>query len=93
MHLSEETRIVSSQQHVWCNLDGGAAILDLKSGIYYGLDLVGVRIWNLVQWPRTLSELRDILIIEYDVDAVRLESDIRDLLSELADNQLVEISG
>jgi len=93
MHLSEETRIVSSHQHVWCNLDGEAAILALKNGIYYGLDLVGARIWNLIQRPRTLSELRDILILEYDVDAVRLESDIRDLLSELADNQLVEISG
>ena len=51
------------------------------------------RIWNLIQQPRTFAELRDILIAEFEVDAVQLEADIRDLLNQLADNQLVEISG
>ena len=76
-----------------CDLGGEAAILNLKNGIYYGLDPVGTRIWNLIQQPRTFRELRNILISEYDVDAARLESDMLDLLSRLAGNQLVEISG
>jgi len=74
-------------------LGGEAAILNLKNGIYYGLDPVGSRVWNLLQQPRSVAEIRDILSTEYDVDVARLETDLRDLLTQLADNQLVEISG
>jgi len=92
MYLSEGTIIVASQEQVSCNLGAEAAILNLKNGVYYGLDPVGARVWNLLQQPRTVAELRDILAAEYDAEAARLESDIRDLLSRLAENQLVEIS-
>jgi len=93
MDLLKETRVVASQEQVSCDLGGEAAILNLKNGIYYGLDPVGARVWNLIQQPRTLAELREILVAEYDVDAARVESDIRGLLTQLLDNELVEISG
>ena len=93
MDLLKETRVVASQEQVSCDLGGEAAILNLKNGIYYGLDPVGARVWNLIQQPRTLAELREILVAEYDVDAARVESDIRHLLTQLLDNELVEIPG
>jgi len=93
MDLLKETRVVASQEQVSCDLGSEAAILNLKNGIYYGLDPVGARVWNLIQQPRTLAELREVLVAEYDVDAARVESDIRDLLTQLLDNELVEISG
>jgi hypothetical protein len=92
MYLFEKMHIVASREQVSCALGGDVAILNLKNGVYYGLDPMGARIWNLLQQPRTLAELRDILINEYDVDAARLELDIQELLSQLVDNQLVEIS-
>ena len=92
-NLLESTRIVASQEQVSCILGVEAAILNLKNGIYYRLNPIGARVWDLIQSPRSFVEIRDILIDEYDVDPARLESDIRDLLNRLADNQLVEISG
>ena len=68
-----------------------SAILSLKNGTYYGLNSVGTRIWHLLQEPRTFGELRDLLMAEYEVDAARLEADIRELLTELAENHLVEV--
>src|SRR5438093_13768946 len=93
MYLSEGTIIVASQEQVSCNLGAEAAILNLKNGVYYGLDPVGARVWNLLQQPRTLSELHQILSDEYDVDGSRLESDLRHLIGQLADQRLVEIEG
>ncbi|HMH50414.1 MAG TPA: PqqD family protein [Candidatus Acidoferrum sp.] len=81
-----------SKDQVSCDLQGEAAILHLKSGVYYGLDPVGARIWTLVQQPKTFSELRSTLLGEYDVEAARLEADLRDLLNKLAEQGLVEIS-
>ena len=44
MVLSERAKIVASQEQVSCKLDSEAAILDLRSGVYYGLDPVGGRV-------------------------------------------------
>jgi hypothetical protein len=90
--IKATTTVVVSKDQVSCDLAGEAAILNVKNGVYYGLNPLGARIWNLIQKPRTLSELRDILLREYEVDVSHLESDLRSLLAELAEHDLIEIS-
>jgi hypothetical protein len=90
--LSDESRIVVSKDQVSCDLAGEAAILNLRNGVYYGLDPVGARIWNLVQQPTTFGQIRDALLDDYDVEKVRLETDIKDLLDKLAEQGLVDIT-
>jgi hypothetical protein len=65
-------------------------ILDLKSGIYYGLDEVGARIWALLQEPRQVNEILNALLEEYDVDLPRCEIDLIGLLRQLRAVGLVE---
>ena len=91
--FSENTQITVEKNQVSTDLGSEAAILNLTNGVYCGLDSVGARVWNLIQQPRTFSELRDILLEEYAVDTPRLESDLRNLLNQLADERLVQISG
>jgi len=90
--LSEESRLVVSKDQVSCDLAGEAAILNLKNGVYYGLDPVGARIWNLIQEPRSFAELRSTLLSEYEVDSPRLDSDIRELIGKLSEQGLVEVT-
>ena len=90
--LSDASRIVVSKDQVSCDLAGEAAILNLKNGIYYGLNPVGARIWALIQEPVTFAQIRDALLDDYDVERLSLESDIRDLLNQLAEQGLVEVS-
>src|SRR5262245_52253321 len=90
--LSEKAKVVVAKEQVSSNLGGEAAILNLKNGVYYGLDSVGARVWALIQQPRTIAELRDILAAEYDVATPRLEADLFELLSNLASKELVEVA-
>ena len=89
--LSDDSRISVTQDQVSCDLAGEAAILNLKNSVYYGLDPVGARVWNLIQEPKTLAEIRDTLLGIYDVDSLKLESDLRALLTELAEQGLIDI--
>jgi hypothetical protein len=89
--LPDSARIVMSHEQLSCDLAGDAAIVNLKNGVYYGLDPVGARIWNLIREPVTFAEVRDTLIRDYDVEPVRLESAIHDFLKQLADQGLIEI--
>ena len=67
------------------------AILNLKDGIYYGLDSVGSRVWDLVQTPRRFCELQAALFAEYDVEPQRLERELRQLCQTLMKAGLIEI--
>ena len=92
VELGIESRVVASKDQVSSDLGSEAAILNLKNSVYYGLDPIGARVWQLVQEPTTLGHIRDVLRTEYDVEAAQLEADIRDLLQELAAQGLVEIT-
>ena len=84
-------RIAVAANQVSCDLAGEAAILNLKSCIYYGLDSVGSRVWSLIQKPSTLAEIRNVLLSIYDVDGGDLESDLRELLTQLSEHGLIEV--
>jgi hypothetical protein len=89
--VSVDSSIVAAREQVSSDLGGEVAILDLKSGTYYGLDAVGARIWSLLQEPRTVEEIRDVLVREYEVDDERCERDLVALLQRLADEGLIEV--
>jgi len=82
---------VAAKDQVSSDLGGEVAILDLKAGVYYGLDAVGARIWSLIQEPRTVNEIRDILLEEYEVEPERCERDLLVLLQRLADEGIIEV--
>ncbi len=89
--ISEGSIVVAARDQVSCDLGGEAAILNIKKGVYYGLDPVGARIWNLIQQPRSVKELRATLLEEYDVEPERCESDLLELLEKLLAEGLVEL--
>jgi hypothetical protein len=82
--------IAITRDQVSCDIGGETAILHLTSGIYYGLDAIGTRIWDLMQRPITVAELEAILLEEYDVEADRLASDLRELCEKLVTARLIE---
>ncbi len=84
--------VVASKEQASADLGDEAAILNLKSGVYYGLDSVGARVWNIIQTPRTVREVRDTLLNEYDVEADRCASDLIALLEELAEHDLIDVT-
>ena len=90
--LSPQSCIVLSKDQASCDLAGETAIVNLRSGVYFGLDPMGTHIWNLLREPVTVRGLCDALMDRDDVDGSRLESDVRVFLNELADHGLVDIT-
>ena len=66
-------------------------ILDLGSGTYFGLDPVGARIWQLMGEGKTLGEICDTMVDEYDVTREALEHDVLELVERLLEQKLVSI--
>jgi hypothetical protein len=83
--------VVAVPQQVSCDVAGEAVILHLDSGIYYGLNSLATRVWALVQRPTAVSAIVQTLLAEYDVDAARLERDVRELIGRLSAEGLVQV--
>ena len=64
-------------------------LLDLESGIYFGLDGVGKRIWESLSDGKTLVETAAIIASEYDVDEARAETDLITFATELLERGLL----
>ncbi len=86
------SRVVVTKEQVSADLNGEAVILNLKSGVYFGLNPVGALVWNQLQHSCRVGELRDAVMAEYAVDAQVCEQDLYALLGGLRDAGLVEIS-
>jgi hypothetical protein len=65
-------------------------ILDLASGMYFGLDAVGTRAWQLMEEGRTLKEVCDAVLDEFDAGREQVERDILALVAELRSRRLIE---
>jgi len=89
--ISDRSVVVAAKDQVSCDLAGEAAILNIKNGVYYGLDSVGARIWNLVQEPRAVIDIQDAITNEYDVERERCARDLVDLLEKLLAEGLIEV--
>lgn len=89
--LSINSIVVATQEQVSCPLDDEAAILNLKNSVYCGMNPVGARVWDLLQQPRSVAELRDVVLDEFEVEADRCERDLFDLLEKMRAQGLIEV--
>jgi hypothetical protein len=57
--------------------------------VYYGLDSVGTRVWQLLQQDKTLADVCLVMVDEYDAPADVLQNDISTLVHELCEKHLL----
>ena len=74
-------------------LSGETVLLNIESGVYYGLDAVGTRVWQLIMQGRTIANVCDTMIEEYEVAAQVLHADVMRLVGELHDRGIVTRRG
>jgi hypothetical protein len=90
--LTLQTQVVPSPDVVHRELDGEAVLLNLGTGMYFGLDEVGTRVWSCLSAPTDLAAIHRTLLDEYEVAADRLEADLIELVGALAERGLVHVA-
>jgi hypothetical protein len=86
------SRVRVNDDILFQELQGEAVVLNLKSGVYFGLDPVGTRIWQLFAVHELLSEIAETIVAEYDVTEDRSAADLLALVTDLERNGLVTVS-
>ena len=64
-------------------------LLDLASGVYFGLDGVGKRIWENVAEGNSLSAAVEVIVAEYEVEEAQAQADVIAFANQLIDRGLL----
>ena len=89
MDVASTDQFVIHPSVICRELSGETVLLNLESGVYYGLDAVGTRVWQLLMQGCTIAGVRDTMIEEYDVAPDVLNADVMRLIGELRDRGIV----
>jgi hypothetical protein len=80
-----------TEETIFRELAGEAVLLQLRAGMYFGLDTVGTRLWQLIaehgDLRRVFAQARE----EFDVDDATLERDLLALVDSLVSRDLVVV--
>lgn len=89
---NQSTTYKVSSNHLYSEVADEAVILDVESGVYYGLDSVGVDIWRWLQKPQTEDQLLDLVLEEYEVTPEQAEQDLQSILKEMLNAGLLDVT-
>lgn len=84
--------MVATERQVACEVGSEAVLLHLDQGIYYGLNPVGARVWQLLQTPQHVGAIVDVLQQEFEVERERCAQDVRELVAKLVQARLVSVT-
>ena len=90
--ITLQDSIQISEDAVFRELDGEAVILNLDTGIYFGLNPTGTSIWNLIAQHSSLQKVLETMTEEYEAPPESLENDILQLVGQLCEKGLVSVT-
>ena len=89
--ITMSSLVVAAKDQVSSDLGGETILLSMQSAMYYGLDGVAARVWELVHEPTRVADICDVIKNEYDVQPDRCEADVLDFLRQLSARGLIEV--
>ena len=88
-----ETVLCARPGHLSTRVGGETAILDCAKGVYFGVNAIGTRVWDLLQVPVRVGDVLGRLVGEFDVAPERCRQDLMAFLVHLLQSGLVEVRG
>jgi hypothetical protein len=70
-------------------IDREIVALNIDTGVCYGLNAVGSRIWSLLARPVRISDICTVLVSEYDIELNTCETEVIGLIEHLLEEDLV----
>jgi len=89
--MSEDLIVARRGGLLEAEVDGELVGLHVDNGTCYGFNSTATRIWALIEVPKRVGELRDILGTEFDVPPDVCEAQLMELLRALEADGLVEL--
>ena len=89
--IHDNSTILAAKGLLYEEIDKQKFIFNTANETCYGLNPLGVTIWNLLQEPVTIDNILEFILREYEVNIEEGKRDLFVLLQELAANKLIAV--
>lgn len=87
--LDAEQKISRQDGLVTVPMDGDLVMMNISTGTYFGINPVGVMIWELLETPRTLQQICHQMMEKYAVDQETCLRDVRNFVEQMLRENIV----
>ena len=91
--ISAESIVERKRGLIASEIDGEIVALNIDTGVCYGLNAVGSRIFQMLNEPTRIADLCAKLVEEYAVEPAACEHDVLELVETLKGENLVVVAG
>jgi hypothetical protein len=84
-------RVEISDSVIWRDVGGDVVILNVKAGVYFGIDGSGSQMWRELAEHGSVEKTLASLQQQFDVAPDELKRDLDDLLAKLVQKGLVQV--
>ncbi len=89
--ITLDTTIKRAELIVSSELVDETVMMNVEKGVYYGLDDIETKLWQIIETPTSVSVLCDSLLSNYDVAREQGETDVLTFLNELHAEGIIEV--
>jgi hypothetical protein len=88
-NLNLEQKVIVSDDVLFQILGGETVLLNMETELYFSLNEIGSKIWELISKEKIISEVLSELLNEYEVDHETLKNDLISLLLKMESKKLI----
>jgi hypothetical protein len=89
--INEDTIVGRNKDVVHSDLEGEKVLLSVQAGKYFRMNRTASRVWDLLEEPRSVSDICDALVREYAVSYSSCLTDVSESLTGMARHGIVQI--
>ena len=91
MNIQQDAIITRNEDIFTGQIDDELVMVSINSGSYFVLNSTALRIWELLESPNSIAGICDILIKEFEIDPLELQTEVIKFVETLKEKGIVTI--
>ncbi len=89
--VTADTILIQDSEPIATTIEDTIVLLSIRAGAYLKLNEVGGQIWNMLDEPRRVGEILEVLAQIYDAEPGTMRHDVCAFLDTLIERQLIRV--
>lgn len=91
--INPKQRLRVKPSIIYTELDNKEAVLlNFETKYFYGLNEVGAKIWQMLDGKKTIEEITNAIVDEYDIDKDKAFNSVNRHIKKLIKEKMVEVT-
>lgn len=91
MNLNPSSKLKTSKEVLSREIEGETVLLNVETGIYFGLDATGTAVWNALQKKNRFGDIMKAVQDQFEVDPKTCREDLTRFISSLEKHGLLQV--